>query len=86
MVNANNIGPYVFVFFCVYFFRWLQTLCLLQTLSFFWNIFFACLLLLIGGFGFNYLLMGLLYYCQMSCLFGCTQFFILLWSPLFCCA
>jgi hypothetical protein len=47
---------------------------------FFLVYFFACLL--IRGFGFNYLLMGLLYYCWMGCVFVCIQFFILLWSPL----
>ena len=81
MVNENDMGPFVLVSFCVYSFHLAENF-----FFFFWVYFFACLL--IGGFGFSYLLMGLglLYYCQMGCLFGCIHFFVLPWSPLFCCA
>jgi amino acid transporter len=33
------MGPYVFVFFCVYFFHWLQTLCSLVFFFFFFGVY-----------------------------------------------
>jgi hypothetical protein len=87
-VNENYIGPYVFVFLCIYY-------SLAANPPFFWVYFFACLLIGgEGGFGFSYLLMGVLvsvfyfavvpivvmlslYSCQMGWL---IVFF--LWSPL----
>jgi hypothetical protein len=70
MVNENGVPMFLCLFVYIVFVGCKPL--------FFLVYFFACLL--IRDFGFSYLLIGLLYYCRMGCLFGCIQFFILLWS------